>query len=55
LNFGQTIWDKTKVLLGTSWGIYLKTFWEDDKNTKLRIKTKKKKFLSPLPFQIKNI
>jgi len=21
-NFGQTIWDKTQVLLGTSWGIW---------------------------------
>jgi hypothetical protein len=25
VEFGQTIWDKTKVLLGTSWGIYLGT------------------------------
>jgi len=25
LNFGQTIWDKTQVLLGTTWGTYLGT------------------------------
>jgi hypothetical protein len=35
LNFGQTIWDKTKVLpFGTSWGIYLGTVWEQEKKTK---------------------
>ncbi len=32
LNFGQTVWDKTQVLLGTSWGIHLRTFWELDGN-----------------------
>jgi len=25
MNFGQTIWDKTLVLLGTSWGTHLGT------------------------------
>jgi hypothetical protein len=50
LNFGQTIWDKTNMLLGKSWGIYLKTFWEHDKNT---LKTKKKtKFPFPFPFPL---
>jgi hypothetical protein len=34
LNFGQTIWDKTQELLGTSWGMHLGTFWEQGKNTK---------------------
>jgi len=28
LNFGQTIWDKTQVQLGTSWGMHLGTLWE---------------------------
>ncbi len=28
LNFRQTIWDKTLVLLGTSWGTHLGTLWE---------------------------
>jgi len=28
LNFGQTIWDKTQVLLGTSWEMHVGTFWE---------------------------
>jgi len=28
LNLGKTIWDKTKVLFGTSWGKYLRTPWE---------------------------
>jgi predicted AlkP superfamily phosphohydrolase/phosphomutase len=28
LNFGQTIWDKTQVLLGTSWRMHLGTIWE---------------------------
>jgi hypothetical protein len=31
LNFGQTIWDKNQVLLGTSWGNTLGT-WEHDGN-----------------------
>jgi hypothetical protein len=42
------------VLLGTSWGIYLKTFWEHDKNTKLRTKKKTKNSFALSPFQIKN-
>jgi hypothetical protein len=34
LNFGQTIWDKSEVLLGTSWGIlgHLGTLWDPDEN-----------------------
>jgi hypothetical protein len=32
LNFGQTTWDKTHVLWGTSWGMHLGT-WEHDGNT----------------------
>jgi len=28
LNFGQTIWDKTQVILGTSWGTHSGTWWE---------------------------
>ncbi len=32
-NFGQTIQDKTKVLLGTSWETYWGTLWEHDGNT----------------------
>ncbi len=28
LSFGQTIWDKTQVLLGISWGMHLKTLWK---------------------------
>jgi hypothetical protein len=39
------------VLLGTYWGIYLKTFWEHDKNTKLRTKKKTK---NSLPFPLSN-
>jgi hypothetical protein len=41
LNFGQTIWDKTQVLLGTSWEMHVGTFWELDRNkgkTKSKIK-----------------
>jgi len=38
------------VLLGKSWGIYLKTFLEHDKNT---LKTKKKQKI-PLPFPLSN-
>jgi hypothetical protein len=33
LNCGQTIWDKTNVLLGTSCGMHLGTFWKLDGNT----------------------
>jgi hypothetical protein len=32
LNFGQTIWDKIEVLLGTSYGTYLGTWWEHISN-----------------------
>ncbi len=31
LNFGQTIWDKTQVLLGASWGTHLGTIWDQGK------------------------
>ncbi len=31
LNFGQTIWDTTQVLLGTSWGTHLRTCWKQEK------------------------
>jgi hypothetical protein len=30
LRFGQTMWDKTQILLGTSWG----THWKQVKKTK---------------------
>jgi hypothetical protein len=33
LNFGQTIWDKTQVLLGTYWGMHLGTHWEQRNKT----------------------
>ncbi len=33
LNFGQTIWDKTQVLLGTSWELHLGTHWEQRNKT----------------------
>ncbi len=42
LNFGQTIWGKTQVLLGTSWGQHFRTLWEFDGN-----KGKKTKISSP--------
>jgi hypothetical protein len=32
LNFGQTKWDKTQVLQGTSWGMHMGTLWELDGN-----------------------
>jgi hypothetical protein len=32
LNCGQTIWDKNKVLLRTSWGTHFGTFWKFDGN-----------------------
>jgi len=44
LNCGKTIWDKTKVLLGTSWGTHLGTFWELDGN---KGKTQKCLYLAP--------
>jgi hypothetical protein len=50
VNFGQTIWDKTQVLLGISWGMYLETLWEHDGNT-LRTREKKRKILLPQPPQ----
>jgi hypothetical protein len=50
LNFGQTIWDKTQVLLETSWG----TLWELDGNT-LRTKGKKKNLFPPIPSKEKNL
>jgi len=28
IGVGQDIWDKTQVLLGTSWGMHLRTLWE---------------------------
>jgi len=50
LNFGQTIWGKTHVLLGTSRGQYFRTLWEYDGN-----KGKKTKIPSPLaPSKRKN-
>jgi hypothetical protein len=33
MNFGQTIWDKTQVLLGTSWGTHLETMREQENKT----------------------
>jgi hypothetical protein len=44
LNFGQIIWDKTKVLLGTFWG----TSWEHIGNM-LQTRKKGKKILFPPP------
>jgi hypothetical protein len=32
---GKTIWDKTKVLFGTSWGKYLRTLWEQSGKKKI--------------------
>jgi hypothetical protein len=49
LNFGQTIWGKTHVLLGTSWGQHFRTLWEYDGN-----KGKKTKILPPPPQKEKN-
>jgi hypothetical protein len=50
VNFGQTIWDKTQVLLGISWGMYLGTLWEHDGNTlRTREKQKPKTPLPPTP------
>jgi len=51
LNFGQTIWNKTKVLLGTSYGMYLRTLWEHDGHT---LRTKKKKTFFPCLVAIEN-
>jgi hypothetical protein len=45
-HFGQTIWDKTEVLLRTSWETYLGTWWEHDGNT-LGRREKNKIPLSP--------
>jgi hypothetical protein len=42
LNFGQIVWDKTQVLLGTSSGTHLGTVWEHAENT-LRIRERHKK------------
>jgi hypothetical protein len=48
LNFRQTVWDKSNVLLRTSWGItwepfgnLIRTSWEHDENTLRTPKTKK--------------
>jgi hypothetical protein len=49
LNCGQTIWDKTKVLLVTSWGTHLGIFWKLDGNVLGR--RGKHKNASPLPHQ----
>jgi hypothetical protein len=46
VNFGQTIWDKTQVLLGISWGMHLGTLWEHDGNT-LRTRGKKQNKTNP--------
>jgi len=54
LNFGQTIWDKTQVLLGTSWGTHLGTLWELDGNmtvTHWEQAEKTKNPSLPLPLQ----
>jgi hypothetical protein len=40
------MWDKTQVLLGTSWGMDFRTFWELDGN-KLGTKEKTKNSLLP--------
>jgi hypothetical protein len=48
LNFGQTIWDKIEVLLGTSWELRepqlntLRTYWEHIGNKEAKEKKKKK-------------
>jgi hypothetical protein len=47
LNFGQIIWDKTHVLLGTSWGTHVGTFWELNGNIWEHIKNKGKKQKTP--------
>jgi hypothetical protein len=46
MNFGQTIWDKTQVQLGTSWGMRLGTLlgtWELFGNLSLPLPPFKKK------------
>jgi hypothetical protein len=49
----QTIWDKTQVLLVTSWGMHLRTLWELKNplgtHSETRKKTKQKIFLPTLP------
>jgi hypothetical protein len=37
MNFGQTIWDKTLVLLGTSWETHLGTIWEQGEKTNIPV------------------
>jgi hypothetical protein len=48
LNFGQTVWDKTQVLLGTSWGTHLRTWWEHAENA-LGTRERYKKIIPPTP------
>jgi hypothetical protein len=47
----QTIWDKTQVLLATSWGMHLKTLWELENplgtHSEQKKKSKRKKQLCP--------
>jgi hypothetical protein len=50
LNLGKTIWDKTKVLFGTSWGKYLRILWEQSGEKKIPLcpPQRKKLYLFPL-------
>jgi hypothetical protein len=50
LNFGQAIWDKSELLLGTSWehdGNTLGTRKKKQSNKRLKNKNQRTKFLSP--------
>jgi hypothetical protein len=53
VNFGETIWDKTQVLLVISWGMYLGTLWEHDGNTLRTREKNNQKSLSPHPLNKK--
>jgi hypothetical protein len=58
LNFGQTTWDKTEVLLGiskeTNWeleeplGTMMEKHWEQGKKTKTSFAPSKRKYSKPL-------
>jgi len=43
---GKPYGDKTQVLLGIYWGMYLGTLWEHDGNT---LRTRKNKIKNPSP------
>jgi hypothetical protein len=49
LNFGQTIWDKIEVLLGTFWGTHMGTFLEIGNMLRTHWEQGKKNKNSPHP------